>query len=73
MNRVAELLRHLRSCTVMQVHDELLLEIHGIELDIIPQIVKIMEDAYTPKYLPMACSVAFSWKSWGDLEEGLPY
>lgn len=64
-----------RSGIVAQVHDELLLEMHKDELDMIPGVKAIMENIYQPKNgLRLTCSVEHSWKSWGykDKVAGLP-
>jgi len=72
MNELARFLRGYQSCMLVQVHDEILFEIHKDELDIVPELKVIMENIYTAKYLPMTCSVDHSWKSWGDKVSGLP-
>ncbi len=76
MNRVDEAMRGMLSGLVIQVHDELIFEMHETELDFIPTICKIMEDAYIPlNGMRMATSVKYSWKSWSsrEMKEGLPY
>ena len=45
MIRVAELLRGRRSSLIMQIHDELLIDLHEDEHDLIPQIVAAMQQA----------------------------
>lgn len=64
-----------RSAMLLQVHDELLFEIHRDELDIIPDIVKNMENTYRPfNGMRLTCGVDHSWKSWAkrDVVAGLP-
>jgi DNA polymerase-1 len=59
----------------LQVHDELLFEIHRSELGVIPDIVSIMENTYRPfNGMRMTCGVDHSWVSWGkrDVVAGLP-
>lgn len=77
MNRIhAFLLEHnYRSRILLQVHDELLFEIHKEELEIIPLLKAIMEDAYIPKNdMKLTCSVSWSAVSWSlrDINEGIP-
>lgn len=65
----------VKSKMLLQVHDELLFEIHKDELDIIPAIVNIMENTYEPfNGMRLTCGVEHSWKSWGKryVEEGVP-
>lgn len=57
---------------LINVHDEGLFWVPFQEKEIIPELVDTMEKAYPAKLLPMKCSAAFSEKSWGDLEEGMP-
>jgi len=45
MIRVAELLRGKRSRLIMQIHDELLIDLHEDEHDLIPQITTAMQQA----------------------------
>lgn len=45
MVRVAELLRPYRSKLIMQIHDELLIDLHEEEHELIPQIVDTMQQA----------------------------
>ena len=63
---------NLKSGILLQVHDELLFEIHESELWIIPKLKEIMERSWPEKFHKMECSVEHSWKSWGELEEGYP-
>jgi DNA polymerase-1 len=63
------------SAMLLQVHDELLFEIHRTELGIIPEIVKIMENTYRPfNGMKLTCGVDHSWVSWGkrDVVAGFP-
>lgn len=74
---IHELIRResTQSAMLLQVHDELLFEIHRDELGIIPRIVEIMENTYRPfNGMRMTCGVDHSWKSWGKREvvAGLP-
>lgn len=61
-----------KSRAVLQVHDEILFEIHKDELHIVPQIKQIMESVYPYKRIPLTCSVEHSWKSYQDLKKGEP-
>lgn len=69
---VDKFLMNRESRILMEIHDELLLGMKRSELHLIPEIVTIMEQAYKPKLLPMKCSVAWSDKSWHDLQDGFP-
>lgn len=62
-----------KSTLFLSVHDELCFYIHKDELNVVPIIVKAMEEIYTPKNgMPLTVSVSHSWKSLADLEEGYP-
>jgi len=73
MNECAEFLKDIKSAMLIQVHDELVFEIHKDELHIVEKLKEIMENVYQPQNgLPLTCSVDHSWKSWGDKVEGYP-
>jgi DNA polymerase-1 len=55
-----------RSRLLLQVHDELVFEIHKNEHHLVDELKEIMERAYPHRYLPLTCSVDYSAKSWGD-------
>ncbi len=65
-----EYLKAFRSALLLQVHDELLFEVHIDELSIVPDLKNIMEKAYIPRNgLPLTCSVEYSLNSWGEKKE----
>jgi len=66
MIKLHELFKDKKSMMVLQVHDELLFEIHKDELDLVPQIKDIMENVAPTKHLPYTVGVDYSRKSWGD-------
>mgnify|MGYP000491048351 CR=1 FL=1 len=72
MVRLAKFLEGRKSRMLIQIHDEILFEIHESELEIVPELRAIIEGVYTYKYLPLTCSVSHSWKSWADKEKGAP-
>jgi DNA polymerase-1 len=75
MPKIARYLANKQSRMLLQVHDELLFEVHKSELDIVPHLKSVMEDIYTPRNgMFLKCSVDHSWKSWGnpDKEKGMP-
>ena len=62
-----------RSAMVLQVHDEIIFEIHCSEIYIVPHLKEIMESVYRPLHgLPLTCSIGHSYTSWADKKEGLP-
>jgi DNA polymerase-1 len=76
MVQVHEFLKGYKSRMLLQVHDELLFEIHESELYLVPRLKEIMESVYKPRNgLRLTCSVDHSWRSWGtrDKVKGLPY
>ena len=66
------LLHTTKSRMVLQVHDEILFEVHKDELDLVKKIKDIMEAVYPFKRMPLTCSVEHSWKSYQDLKKGEP-
>lgn len=72
MVRCHERLRGMKSRMLVQVHDELLFEIHKSELHVIPEIKGIMEKAFPHRHLPLLCEVKYSVKSWADMSSELP-
>lgn len=75
MTKLFAFLREKRTNILLQVHDELLFEVHNSELDIVMDIRNIMESVYKPyNDMKLTCSVEHSWKSWGacDKIKGFP-
>jgi len=62
----------LQSKLILQVHDELIFQVHRDEFHIIPDLKFEMENVYKYKYLPLTVGVDHSWVSWHDKVEGLP-
>lgn len=62
-----------KSRMILQVHDELVLEVHETEVGWVPLAVKhIMENVYPHKYLPLTCGVEYSDTSLADLQKWEP-
>lgn len=72
MNRVHNYLLPFQSRIVLTVHDELVIETHESEADILPNIQSIMETVYPHKLLPLTVGVDHSWKSLADKVKGYP-
>jgi len=68
MNRCRAYLSTRKSRLLLQVHDELVFEIHDSEMGIIPDLKVRMETAYPHRHLPLTCSVEASKLSWADQE-----
>jgi len=65
----------LKSRMLIQVHDEILFEVHKSELGIVDALVYEMENTYIPyNNMRMTCGVEHSWVSWGkrDVVDGKP-
>lgn len=65
----------LRSRILVQVHDELLFQVHKSELHHVVEFQDIMENVYVPRNnMKLDCSVEHSWISWGkwDQTKGVP-
>jgi DNA polymerase-1 len=72
MVELHKFLKDKKSRMLVQIHDELLFEVHKSELSIVPELTRIMSNVYPPKKLAMACSNDHSWKSWGEKVKGEP-
>ena len=75
MTQLAKYLADKKSRMLLQVHDELLFEIHSSELDIVPVLKEIMESVYKPRNgMKLTASVEHSAVSWGapDKVKGFP-
>lgn len=55
---------------LVQVHDELLFEIHESEEHICKDLKAIMESVYPSKYLPLTVGSAYATLSWADKHDG---
>jgi DNA polymerase-1 len=66
MNRCHAYLSNLQSRLILQVHDELVYEIHDSELSHVPKLQALMETSYPHLRLPLTCSVESSKVSWAD-------
>lgn len=67
--------RYYDANILIQVHDEIVFEVHKDHLDIVPDLKHIMENIYKPMNgMNLTCGVEYSWESWGkqDVVEGLP-
>lgn len=69
---VGKFLKPYKTRMLLQIHDELLFEIHRDELGIEKELQKIMESIFPYKHLPLTCSVSHSFKSWDDKVDGMP-
>ena len=69
---IAKFLEGKRTRMLINVHDELLFSVPEREKTLVPELSSLMKRAYTPRSLPMECSVCWSNKSWHDLKDGIP-
>jgi DNA polymerase-1 len=54
---------------LLTIHDEVVFQIDPRDQHLIPEVQRVMREAYPHKYLPLESSVAVSAKSLGDLED----
>lgn len=66
---LAPLFEGKKSKLFLQVHDELDAYIHKDELELVPQIKKVLETAYEAKLLPLTSGAARSKTAWNELED----
>tara|TARA_R100000234_G_scaffold15257_1_gene8335 strand:+ start:865 stop:2667 length:1803 start_codon:yes stop_codon:yes gene_type:complete len=70
MVRIHKLLQATKSSMLVQIHDELLLEIHDSEMHLVPKIKRIMEDVYRSKNnLKLTCGVEISDRSFASIDK----
>jgi DNA polymerase-1 len=70
MNKIDSYLQGKKSQMVVQVHDELIIELHKDELDIQKELKLIMEREYKPRNgMYLTCSVEHSAVSWGSCDK----
>lgn len=60
------------SYLILHVHDELVAEIDVNEKHLVPVLVDKMQKAYPHRLIPLTAGAAWSEKSWGDLQDGVP-
>lgn len=75
MNRADDYFFHngLKSRMIMQVHDEIVFEVHESELEKVPRdLQQIMEDVFISKYVPLVTEMEWSAVSLGDKTKGYP-
>lgn len=72
MPKCHDVLRGTKSHLLLQVHDELVFEMHKSELHLVSELKKVMESVYPHRKLPLTCGVSYSWKSWADKRKGEP-
>ena len=70
MNRIDDLLKGKKSRMLVQVHDEILFEIHDTEREtgIIGDLKDIMESSYPSEHLPLTVGTEWGRRSWADRE-----
>jgi DNA polymerase-1 len=74
MNQCAKYLMGKKSRMVMNIHDELIFEVHESELNICEDLASIMANAYNKKsHLTMDVSISHSWDNLFDIKEGVPH
>ena len=66
MVRLDSFLSDKKSKMLLQVHDEILFQIDNSEVHILPELNKIMREAYPAKYLPLTCGSDYSISNWHD-------
>lgn len=70
MLRCQELLKGRKSRMTLQIHDELVFNIHNDDKDLQADIVDIMETAYPHKHLKLSAGPGYSTTHWGNKIDG---
>jgi DNA polymerase-1 len=71
MNALAAYLAGRKSRMLLQVHDEILFEIHESEAHICADLIAIMQDV-PYRHLPLTVSASWGSKNWAELTSGMP-
>lgn len=66
---VSDYLRDKKSALVCQVHDSNLVEVHTSELGIVPEIGRLMVEAYPYKNMPMGVTTKYSRKNYHEMQD----
>ena len=66
MVELYEFLRNYKSKMILQVHDEILFQIVKGEEHILPELNRIMRDAYPYTHLPLTCGSDYSNTNWHE-------
>ena len=70
MTEIAQILEGKKSRMLIQVHDELIIEMHKEELYLQEEVIRIMQDQYKPKNgMFLTCSSEHSTCSWGSRDK----
>lgn len=72
MNKIDDFLEDKKSRMILQIHDELVFEIHETELFLVEHLVQIMSSVYKHRILPLTVSVDHSRVSLADKVSGFP-
>lgn len=64
-----EFLKPYQTKMMLSVHDEICFNLHKNELDIIPELQRIMTEVYPSQYLPLETEASISDKSWAHVEK----
>jgi len=66
MVEIDEFLKPYKTHMLLQVHDELVFQLHKDEVHLVDKIKEIMENVYQGKYLKLTCSVSIKKNNWGE-------
>lgn len=68
-----KLLDGSKSAILVQIHDEILFEMHLDDLHLVPELASTMSSSYEHSFLPMGCDIEWSDTSWGDKRKWYDY
>lgn len=74
MNQIDQMFldKNALSRIVLNIHDELVAEVHKTELWVCEEMIKILENVYPFSYLPLKVGAEYSFTSLADKIEGIP-
>jgi len=72
MVKIDNMLKEYKTDMNLQIHDELMFNLHKDELHLAPKIVDIMENTYPHKHLKLTAGASFSMNNWGEKIDGYP-
>lgn len=68
MVNLARFLEDKKSRMLLQIHDEILYEVHKDEIHIVEELASIMQNAYEHISLPLTVGIEYSFKNWHEKE-----
>lgn len=69
MVNIHEFLKPYKTKMLLCVHDELVFKIHNSEMHLVPELQRLMSEAYKHKHISLGTGVEISATNWGDKQK----